>query len=120
MEANLNDTTLSAPYTFIDDLRSALSEVPADSILSRTVYDDRYVKVTAFTFAAGQELSEHTASRPAILHFIEGEAVLTLGDDTKRATAGSWVYMTANLIHSVRAEKPLSLLLLLLKGTEPV
>jgi quercetin dioxygenase-like cupin family protein len=112
------NTTPPAPYTFIEDLRSTPSEVPEDSILSRTVYSDDSVKVTSFVFAPGQELSEHTASRPAILHFIEGEAVLTLGEDTRRATAGSWVYMTANLVHSVRAESRLSFLLLLLKGSE--
>jgi quercetin dioxygenase-like cupin family protein len=112
----MNPITPPAAYTFVQDLRSAVSDVPADSILSRTVYADHLVKVTAFTFAPGQELSEHTASRPAILHFLEGEAIVTLGQDAKRATAGTWIYMSANLVHSVRAETPVSLLLLLLKA----
>jgi quercetin dioxygenase-like cupin family protein len=117
-EIILDASTPPAPYTFIQDLRSAASDVPPDSILSRTVYADDLVKVTAFTFAAGQELSEHTASRPAILHFLEGEALVTLGQDEKRATTGTWIHMTANLVHSIRAETPVSLLLLLLKGGE--
>lgn len=111
----MDASTPSAGYTFIQDLTVPDTQVPPDGILSRTVYADDTVKVTSFTFAAGQELSEHTASRPAILHFLEGEAVLTLGKDTRRATAGSWVYMPANLVHSIRAESPLSFLLLLLK-----
>ena len=114
----LDKSTPPKPYVFIPDVRSAVPDVPPDSILSRTIYVDDLVKVTAFTFAPGQELSEHTASRPAILHFLDGEALLTLGDDTKRATAGSWVYMTANLVHSVRAETAVSMLLLLLKAPE--
>ena len=117
-ERNLDKSTPPAPYTFIPDVRSAAPDVPPDSILSRTVYVDDIVKVTAFTFAAGQELSEHTASRPAILHFLDGEARLTLGKDTMRATAGSWAHMTANLVHSIRAETPVSMLLLLLKAPE--
>jgi len=108
----------SGGYTFVQDVRTPTPDVPPDSILSRTVYADDQIKVTAFTFASGQELSEHTASRPAILHFLEGEALLTLGGDEKRATAGSWVYMPANLVHGIRAETPVSMLLLLLKGPE--
>jgi quercetin dioxygenase-like cupin family protein len=112
----MDTKTPPAPYTFIQDLRSPVSDVPPDSILSRTIYVDELVRVTAFTFAAGQELSEHTASRPAILHFLDGQAVVTLGQETKKATTGSWIYMTANLVHSIRAETEVSLLLLLLKG----
>jgi quercetin dioxygenase-like cupin family protein len=114
----MDKTGRSEPYTFIQSLHPAAPNVPPDSILSRTVYVDDLVKVTAFTFAPGQELSEHTASRPAILHFLDGEAVVTLGQDEKRATTGTWIYMTANLVHSIRAETPVSLLLLLLKGGE--
>lgn len=114
----MNPITPPAAYTFIQDLRSAASDVPPDSILSRTVYADDLVRVTAFTFATGEELSEHTASRPAILHFLEGEAVVTLGQDVKQATPGTWIYMSANLVHSIRAETPMSFLLLLLKGGE--
>lgn len=112
----MDKTGPPAAYTFIQDVRSDGAEVPPDSILSRTVYADDQVKVTAFTFAPGQELSEHTASRPAILHFIEGDAVVSLGQDVKKATAGTWIHMTANLVHSIRAETPVSLLLLLLKS----
>jgi quercetin dioxygenase-like cupin family protein len=39
------------------------------------------LKVVVFGFAAGQELSEHTSSSPAIMHFIQGEAQVTLGTD---------------------------------------
>ena len=108
----------SGGYTFVQDVRTPMPDVPPDSILSRTVYADDLVKVTAFTFAVGQELSEHTASHPAILHLLEGEALLTLAGDEKRATAGSWVHMPANLVHSIRAETPVSMLLLLLKSPE--
>jgi len=30
--------------------------------------------VVVFGFAQGEELSEHTASMPAVLHFLQGEA----------------------------------------------
>ncbi|MBI5082492.1 MAG: cupin, partial [Chloroflexi bacterium] len=56
-----------APYTLFN-LPSQLPTVESDSIVSRTIYNDDQVKAVLFTFAAGQELSEHTASMPAIIH----------------------------------------------------
>ena len=52
---------------------------------------------------------------PAILHFIKGEATLTLGDDTVEAQPGTWIHMPANLEHSVHTKSPVVMLLLLLK-----
>ena len=99
------------------DLSSLLAAAPADSIVSRTVFGGDHVQATLFAFAPGQELSEHTASRPAILHVLKGEAQLTLGQETSQAGPGTWAYMPAHLPHSVRAETELSLLLLLLKDS---
>ena len=100
--------------TVIADL-AAQVEVPADSTISKTLYQDDRLKVVFFGFAAGQELSEHTAAVPAILHFVEGEAVLTLGEETREATAGTWVHMPGRLPHSISATTPVKMLLLLLK-----
>lgn len=100
-------------YTFVADL-AALAEAPADSILSRTIYKDGQVKAVLFAFAAGQELSEHTASTAAIIHILRGEARLTLGTDTLEVSAGAWVRMPPRLPHGVCAITPVVMLLLLL------
>ena len=100
-------------YAYIPDLSLSISEIPTDSILSRTIHSDDSVKVLLFGFASGQELSEHTASMPAILHILEGEASLTLGEDTHQAQAGTWVHMPANLPHSIYAHESVFMLLLL-------
>lgn len=105
---------MSTPYTYVAGLARE-AEPPADGILSRTLYNDDRVKAVIFGFGAGQELSEHTASMPAVLHFVEGEATLTLGDDTLEAKPGTWVHMPAKLQHSIRAATPVVMLLLLLK-----
>jgi quercetin dioxygenase-like cupin family protein len=103
-------------FFFTENLADLSSEVPSDSILSRTFYEDERLKAILFVFAAGQELSEHTASQPAILHFLEGEADLTLGDSKKVAGPGSWAWMPARLAHTVVARTPVRMLLLLYKG----
>lgn len=104
------------PYTFIEDLSSQLPEIHADSIVSRTLYSDDRMKVVFFGFAQGQELSEHTASQPAVIHILDGEATLTLGEDTYQSAGGSWVHMTPNLPHSVYAKTAVRMLLTLLKS----
>jgi quercetin dioxygenase-like cupin family protein len=105
-------------YTYVADLTA--QDIPADGILSRTIYDDDRVKVVLFGFGAGQELSEHTASMPAIIQIVQGDAQLGLGDDIVEAQAGAWVHMPAQLRHSVRAKTPLVLLLLLLKASQGI
>jgi quercetin dioxygenase-like cupin family protein len=88
---------------------------PEKGILSRTLHNDDRFKVVLFGFAQGEELSEHTASMPAILHFLQGEAKLTLGDDSIEAKPGTWVHMTKGLRHSIQAKSPVIMLLMLLK-----
>jgi len=101
-------------YKLIADLGRELVP-PTEGILSRTLYADDRLKVVGFGFAAGEELSEHTAQTPAVMHFVSGNASLTLGDEPHEAAAGTWVHMPAKLRHSVRAETPVVMLLLLLK-----
>ncbi len=101
-------------YTFFDDLAGQMAEIPADSIISTTIHKDEQMKAILFGFAAGQELSEHTASVPAVLHFVQGTAELTLGEDTMTAQSGTWVHMPAHLSHSVRAKTPVIMLLLMM------
>jgi len=102
---------------YVANLQEAI-EIPADGTLSRTIYGDDAVKVVLFGFDAGQELSEHTASRPAIIQILQGEARLSLGKETFEARAGSWVHMQAGLPHSVQAITPLIMQLVLLPTTE--
>jgi len=106
---------ISTNYTYYADLNAQLPEIPADSIVSRTLHNDEHIKVTLFGFAPGQELSEHTASQPAILHFIQGEVHLTLGEDEMEAGPGTWVHMPANMRHALVAQNPVTLVLILFK-----
>ncbi len=106
---------MEKPYSHLA-LGEQFPDIPADSILSRTIYGDEQVKAVLFNFAAGQELSEHTAAMPAIIHILQGEARLTLGGEALEAGAGTWVHMAANLPHSLLAKTPVTMLLLMLKA----
>src|SRR5439155_10024079 len=71
------------------DLNQKLGPAPADSIVSRSLYGDDQVKAVLFTFAPGQELSEHTAGSAAIIHILQGEAELTLAGERRPAGPGT-------------------------------
>lgn len=101
-------------FTHILDLAKEAAP-PADGILSRTIFQDEKIKAVLFGFSQGQELSEHTAAKPALLYFVSGEATLGLGGDVQEAQAGTWVHMPAQLKHSIKAKSPLVMLLVLLK-----
>ena len=73
---------MTTTSTHFSDLAKEV-QPPDKGILSRTLFNDDRLKAVVFGFAQGEELSEHTASMPAVLHFLQGEAKLTLGDDTR-------------------------------------
>ncbi len=109
-------STLS--FTHVAELAGRI-DIPADGTLSLTLHQDERVKVVLFGFAAGQELSEHTASIPAILQQIKGRARWRLGGQEIVAEAGAWAHMPAHLPHAITAEEPCILLLTLMKAGQP-
>ncbi len=105
---------MTTSYTHFSDVAQE-SQPPDKGILSRTLFNDDRLKVVLFGFAQGEELSEHTASMPAVLHFLQGEAKLTLGDGALEAKPGTWVHMPKATRHSLQAKTPVVVLLMLLK-----
>lgn len=91
-------------------------EIPHDGTLSRVLYKDDQVRLVIFAFDAGQELTEHTASVPAIVQVVRGHLELTLGDVEMTGTPGCWIHMPAKLPHSVRAVEPTVMLLTMLRS----
>lgn len=100
--------------TVIDDLVEELP-VPKDGILSRILHDDAHLHVTGFAFAAGQELTRHTASMPAVVQVVAGRLDLVLGDRAVTARPGGWLLMPRGLEHEVHAVEPTVMLLTMIK-----
>lgn len=104
----------TTPYPVFQNIRETVQEIPTDSIVSRTIYRDDSLKAILFAFAPGQELSEHTASVPAIIQILEGDCQVTLGGEVYEAQPGFWTRMPARLPHSLLAHTPVKMLLLML------
>jgi quercetin dioxygenase-like cupin family protein len=93
--------------------------IPAAGILSRTVHADERARVILFGFAAGEELSEHTSSRPATIQVLAGALELTVGVETVAGRPGTWVHMAPGTPHALRARSPSLMLLTLFEDPCP-
>lgn len=105
-------------FTYFERFDAGI-DIPKDGILSRTILDNEVMKLIVFHFAAGQELSEHTAAMPAVIQIVSGEARLTLGDQVRESGAGSFAYMTAHLKHAVYAKTDVVMVLQMIKQPKP-
>lgn len=94
---------------------AAKHKPPESGKQSIVLLDDAKTKVVLFAFAAGVGLTEHVAPFPAIMEIITGEAALTVGNEPVAGKPGTWIRMAAGILHSIKAESPVVMLLTLLK-----
>lgn len=106
-------------YEFFADL-AVEAPAPSRGILSLTLSDEAGVELVMFGMAAGERLSEHTATRPAIIHVLSGRGELTVDGDRHELGPGAWLRMTTGTPHAIVATAPLVFALYLLnKGVTP-
>lgn len=105
---------MSSRAPMVHDLREPIS-TPADGIVSRTIYQDDDVSVVLFSFAAGQQLSDHSAAVAVTLEVIDGEAEIDVAGEQIAGRPGTWMHLAAAVPHSVQARTPLTLLLTMLR-----
>lgn len=98
-------------YVFHENLEALVGDAPEDSITSRTIYQDGQTSVILFSFAAGQELSEHSTPKTAFIQIVSGTGKITLGEDEYIVKSGSWLQMPPSLPHSVVADESLVMVL---------
>lgn len=101
-------------------LASIADAVPVspDGTLSRVLHRDDRVRLVAFSFDAGQELTEHTAALPVILQTMQGSLSVTASGETIRLVPGAWMALEGGEPHTVVALEPSVLLLTLLRAAE--
>jgi quercetin dioxygenase-like cupin family protein len=106
---------LSKPFEIFHGLAGPAPEIPAGAIVSREVFDNEQVHVSVLGFAAGQELYEAAPDVPAILEVWQGSGLVTLYEETHEISPGSWIYISDEMPHAIRAETEMVVLLTLLK-----
>jgi quercetin dioxygenase-like cupin family protein len=86
------------------------------AVVSRTLLKRGGGTVTLFAFDEGQSLSEHTAPFDAIVHVLEGEALITIAGVALTVTAGEMILMPANQPHAVHAPSRFKMLLTMIRS----
>ncbi|WP_017661216.1 cupin domain-containing protein [Baaleninema simplex] len=105
-------THLVSAHSPVLNLRDRL-EYPEAGVLSKVVFQDSACQYTLFCLAEGTEISEHTATRNATVHVLEGTGTLILNGDVISLDPGTFVFMAANAPHALQASSNLSFLLTL-------
>jgi quercetin dioxygenase-like cupin family protein len=88
-------------------------EYPEAGVLSKVLLKDNNCQYTLFCLAAGTEISEHTSTRNATVHVLEGHGVLTLNGHDLALEPGRFIFMSANAPHALKADENLAFLLTL-------
>lgn len=94
---------------------AGLVKYQAGTIVSRTLIQKRTGTVTLFAFAAGQELSEHTAPFDALVHILDGRAEVSIEGKPLRLEAGQMTLLPAGKPHAVRAVERFKMMLVMVR-----
>lgn len=87
-----------------------------DSVVSRTLIEEKSGTVTIFAFDKGQGLSEHTAPYHALVQVLEGRVVVNIGGESHEIEGGRSIIMPAGVPHSMKAVDPFKMMLTMIRN----
>jgi quercetin dioxygenase-like cupin family protein len=102
-------------HTLITDPASEVTIQPG-AVVSKVVHRGNGLNVTVFAFDADEQLTEHQASRTAVVQVVSGRLRFTVDDEQLDLGPGSWLHMTPGAPHSLMATEPTVMLLTLISA----
>jgi quercetin dioxygenase-like cupin family protein len=102
------------PHSAIPDATVAVVMQPG-AVVSKVIHRDDVLDVTVFAFDAGEGLTEHRASRAAIVQVLEGRLRFTADGEELDAGPGFWLHMAPGTSHALVASEPTMMLLTLVR-----
>jgi len=103
------------PHVLVSELAAAI-EIQTGAVVSRVIFRDGRSEVTVFGFDAGEGLSEHQASRSAIVQVVKGRLGFVADGEQLDAETGFWLHMEPGTPHSLIAREPTVMLLTLINA----
>jgi quercetin dioxygenase-like cupin family protein len=94
---------------------AGLVQYQPGAVVSRTIMKRPAGTVTAFAFAEGEGLSEHTAAFDALVIMIEGTSEITVGGVAHRVEAGQLLRLPAGRPHALKALAQFKMLLVMIR-----
>ena len=86
------------------------------SIVSKTLIDRKALTLTLFAFDRDQGLSEHVAPYDAVVHMLDGDALITIAGKELKVKSGNMAIMPANVPHALKAVRRFKMLLTMIRG----
>jgi quercetin dioxygenase-like cupin family protein len=100
-------------HTLIKDLAGEVA-IQSGAVVSKVVHRGDGIDVTVFGFDAGEQLTEHRASRAAVVQVLLGWLRFTVEGEELLLGPGSWLHMEPDAPHSLVATEPTVMLLTML------
>lgn len=82
-------------------------------ILSKVIVKNDKFDITLFSMTEGTQISEHTATKQGFVYVIEGEGIFSFEKEDIKMSAGVFIYLKENTIHSLKVSKDTSFILVL-------
>ena len=101
------------PHVVHSEIAAAIN-IQAGAVVSRVIFRDDRSDVTVFGFDTGEGLTEHQASRSAIVQVVKGRLEFTADGEHLDAGPGFWLHMEPGTPHSLIASEPTVMLLTLI------
>lgn len=98
----------------VTDVAAALP-ITAAATTSRSLVDNDRVRVVAFTFDTGEQLTEHTATMPVVVQLLTGTMRFEVAGSSHHLEVGDCVYLAPNAPHSLEALEPSRLTLTMIR-----
>lgn len=89
-------------------------EYPQQGILSKEIVKKGNLDITLFCMAKDTKISEHTSTKRAIVHILEGNGEFNLSGEKIKMEKGVLITLKENEVHSLTASEDLSFLLIFL------
>ncbi|NLM73525.1 MAG: cupin domain-containing protein [Clostridiaceae bacterium] len=81
-------------------------------VVSRTLAQGKNMSLTLFAFDKGEEISSHSSKGDAMVYLLDGEAEITIGDNTYIVNKGETIVMPAGIPHALMAREQFKMLLI--------
>jgi quercetin dioxygenase-like cupin family protein len=109
----MKSSSLIAPDQSTSIALSESAPAVGHGIVSRTLLATPELRVVLFTFAAGQELTEHTSTSRALIQVLSGDGEFMVGGDKRTLKAGDLLHLPPGMRHAVNAKTEMTMLLTL-------
>lgn len=108
-----NPKTMKNNIPLIPENIAETIQYSTNSIVSKIIIKNEKLQITLFAVAEGESFEEHTTTKEAIVHIVEGEGEFYLKNEWIDFKTNDYFFMPADLVHAIKAKTDFKFLLYL-------